>query len=55
VLDEIVLGLTALGEEHLLGMGDRDLVPVDLDDRLVLRCHAAHRTGERLAVVADPG
>ena len=44
VLDEITLGLAALGEEHLAGAGEADLAAVELEDIRVV-CHPADRTG----------
>ena len=36
VVDEVELGLAALREEDLVGAGDAHLVPVDLEDRLLV-------------------
>ena len=34
-LDQVKLRVTALREEHLPGVGDPDLVPGDIDDRVI--------------------
>ena len=39
VIDEIALGLSALGEEHLVGTGEPDLTPGDLKDLSVVAGH----------------
>ena len=47
VVDEVELGLAVLGEEHLVGVRDVELVPVDLEDLLVGRGHVVHASQDR--------
>ncbi len=42
VVDEVELRLAVLGEEHLVGVRDEELVPVDLEGLLVGRGHGVH-------------
>jgi len=44
MVDEIELRLAVLREEHLVGVRDQELVPVDLECLLVGRRHGVHGT-----------
>jgi len=39
VLDEVALGLAALGEQHLARAGEPDLAPVELEHLVVVAVH----------------